>query len=79
MMTWAVGPSDNDGKGTVTKAIGLGSPQASVVISANWKIGDGSVKIIVERTCLTDDLEPWSEYWDNLISGLIEKGFFIKS
>lgn len=79
MTTWAVEGSDKDGKGTATKTIGLQSPQASVAISARWEIGDGSVKMMVERTCFTDDLEPWSDYWNNLISGLKEKDFIIKS
>jgi hypothetical protein len=79
MTTWAVAGSDKDGKGTVTKSIGLQSPQASVGITARWKIGDGSVKLVVERTCFTDDLEPWSDYWSKLISGLNAKEFLIKS
>lgn len=78
MTTWAVASSDKDGKGTVSKSIGLQSPQLSVGINAKWKIGDGSVKLVVERTCYTDDLEPWSGYWSKFISGLKAKEYLIK-
>ncbi len=77
MSTWGVTGSDNDGKGKVTKTVGLQSPKVSVSISAHWKIGEGSVKVVVERTCYNDNLEPWSDYWRKLISGLKAKEFII--
>jgi hypothetical protein len=74
MTTWGVEASKNDGTGVSSKTIGLQSPQASVSISGRWKPGQRSVKIIIERTCYSDDLEPWEGYWNGLLSGLKSDG-----
>ena len=61
MTTWGV-ESSNKGK-RESQTIGLQSPKVSVSIEAYWKPGWRMAKVTVVRTCINDDLEPWSGYW----------------
>ncbi|MDO9488091.1 MAG: hypothetical protein Q7J32_06925 [Sphingomonadaceae bacterium] len=77
MTTWAVG--SQNGAGVVkSKTLGLQSPEVSVSISARWKPGLASANVIVERTCYTDDLEPWKGYWQNFLSGIRAAGYDVR-
>ena len=76
MTTWGVA-SYPDGKTLRSKTLGLQSPKASVSISAEWKPRQRFAKIVVERTCYSDDLEPWQPYWRGLLARLREAGYKI--
>lgn len=61
MGMWSVGVED--GGRIVKQTLGLQSPKVSVSITADWKLGQRNALLKVERTCITDDLEPWAGYW----------------
>jgi hypothetical protein len=75
MTTWGVEASKKDGTGVSSKTLGLQSPQVSVGITARWKPGKKSAKIVIERTCYSDHLEPWKGYWTGFLSGLKSEGY----
>lgn len=73
MTTWGTVLSE---RGAVeSQTLGLQSPKVSVSISANWKSGQRFARAKVERTCFTDDLEPWKGYWSRFLAGLRASGF----
>jgi hypothetical protein len=74
MTTWAVA-FRKDGRNLTSKTVGLQSPKVSVGINTEWKVGQKKVKIIVERTCYSDDLEPWEGYWSKFLEGLKGAGY----
>ena len=76
MSTWGVGASE---RGRVTsRTLGMQSPKVSVSISAEWKPGQRAAKLVVERTCYTDDLEPWLPYWRAFLAELRRAGYQVR-
>ena len=73
MMVWGVG-SEEHGK-ILSKTLGMQSPKVSVSIEADWKPGMRAATLVAERTCYTDDLEPWRRYWSGLIHQLKSSGY----
>jgi hypothetical protein len=77
METWGTSVSDRTGK-VERQTLGLQSPQVSVSIKAKWQPGQRFATISVERTCYSDNLEPWRGYWWGTVSGLEKAGYLVR-
>ncbi len=75
MTTWGVSSSEHDV--LRNKTLGMQSPKVSVNIQAEWEPGQRSANIAIERTCYTDDLEPWQPYWFAFLGELRAAGYSI--
>lgn len=74
MTTWGVALNGDDGS-AIEDTLGRQSPKVSVAISAEWIKGQRLARLSVERTCYTDDLEPWRQYWDGFLGALRRAGY----
>ncbi len=74
MTTWQVGATSENGV-RESLTLGLQSPKVSVGVEASWKPGQRTAKLKVERTCISDDLEPWLGYWSDLKRELKARGY----
>ncbi|MEL7216839.1 MAG: hypothetical protein AAGK01_00230 [Pseudomonadota bacterium] len=73
MTTWGVASGENDLPRR--KTLGMQSPKVSVSIQAEWSSGQKFANLAIERTCYTDDLEPWRPYWRAFLRELRTAGY----
>jgi len=56
----------------------LQSPKFSVDIHIEQRRGDQAAIVRLERTCISDALEPWSPYWRRFSKSMAAAGFLIR-
>ncbi|MBB3911454.1 hypothetical protein [Sphingomonas desiccabilis] len=77
MTTWQVGMTSEKGV-RESLTLGLQSAKVSVGIEADGEPGQRTAKLQVKRTCINDDLEPWSGYWSDLKRELKARGYQLR-
>ena len=74
----SVGVADGPNLPLKEQTIILQSPKVSVNIEITAKSGNSVAKVVVNRTCYNDDLEPWLPYWHRFRTALRLHGYVLK-